>query len=86
MQRVGTVNAVAVANSMATQDSRSVNSQKLCSFDLSETECARLLDRIDALVQFLGAPGDWGYGTKLGDATLFLIDLQKAVRNEKVRN
>ncbi|MGD9539069.1 MAG: hypothetical protein AB7P52_17690 [Alphaproteobacteria bacterium] len=44
---------------------------------LSEAEHHKLLDRLDLLLQFLGAPGDWGYGTELGALTLQLIDVRR---------
>lgn len=33
----------------------------------------RLLLRIDDLLRLLGAPGDWGYDTKLGELTQILF-------------
>lgn len=38
-----------------------------------------LLMRLDDLLKFLGAPGDWGYNTKLGMMTLRLIELRQQI-------
>lgn len=57
--------------------------QPLCISPLSESERARLLSLLDPLVRFLGAPGDWGYGTKLGDTTIRLIALKKEISDGK---
>lgn len=32
--------------------------------------------RVDDLLRFLGAPGDWGYDTELGDLTLNLLRIR----------
>jgi len=42
---------------------------------LSEVEKARLLAHLEPLLRFLGAPGDWGYETKLGQMTIRLREL-----------
>lgn len=39
---------------------------------LSASEASTLRLRIDDLLRFLGSPGDWGYGTKLGELTQIL--------------
>lgn len=40
---------------------------------LRASERLRLELRLGDLLQFLGAPGDWGYDTELGDLTLYLL-------------
>ena len=49
---------------------------------LSEVEKARLLAYLEPLLRHLGAPGDWGYETKLGRMTIRLSEL----RNDIVRS
>lgn len=43
-------------------------------------EAAILQMRVDDLVRMLGAPGDWGYGTKLGELTQILRVTQTMLR------
>lgn len=50
---------------------------------LSDQERAKLLDRLDILLGVLGAPGDWGYNTELGQTTLQLIDLRHRLAGAK---
>jgi len=40
--------------------------------EVSARDRSRLLMRIDDVLRTLGAPGDWGYGTKLGELTRVL--------------
>jgi hypothetical protein len=60
--------------------------QALSSHPLTEYERTRLLAMVDPLVGYLNAPGDWGYDTRLGDATLSLKALQHALRTAEVRS
>ena len=46
---------------------------------LRASEKTALLMRLDDLLRFLGAPGDWGYNTQLGKMTLRLIELRRNV-------
>lgn len=46
---------------------------------LTTAEKVRLQALLDPLVGFLGRPGDWGYGTKLGDLAIRLRVLQDEV-------
>lgn len=46
--------------------------QMLPDNDLSNAERKLILMRIDDLLRMLGAPGDWGYGTKIGELTRIL--------------
>jgi len=54
-------------------------SSTLCASPLSAIEQARLLGLLDALTGYLGAPGDWGYGTRLGRFTVEVLDLRHQV-------
>jgi hypothetical protein len=47
---------------------------------LDAQERARLLGLLDALAGYLGAPGDWGYGTRLGRFTVDVLALRHDVR------
>ena len=47
--------------------------QRFCVSPLNERERATLDMRMGDLLKFLGAPGDWGYGTAMGDLTEYLI-------------
>ena len=49
---------------------------------LSDLERGKLLALLDSLLYYLGAPGDWGYESKLGQMTIRLSEL----RNEIVRS
>jgi hypothetical protein len=40
-----------------------------------------MLGLLDALSGYLGAPGDWGYGTQLGLFTMQVLAISVAVRN-----
>ncbi len=46
---------------------------------LRASEKQVLLLRLDDLLRFLGAPGDWGYGTQLGAMTQRLIRLRRDI-------
>lgn len=48
--------------------------------ELSDIERDKILIRLDPLIQYLGAPGDWGYDTKLGVMTVKLIEMRSAIR------
>ena len=54
-------------------------SMPLAAHPLNEADKARLLLRIDDLLKFLGAPGDWGYSSKLGTITVHLLALRKEI-------
>lgn len=43
---------------------------------LSPHERATLALRLDDLLRFLGAPGDWGYDTELGGFTLMALRMR----------
>lgn len=47
---------------------------------LSDTERGRLLQHLEPLVQLLGSPGDWGYGSRLGDLTTLAKDVYLSLR------
>jgi hypothetical protein len=51
--------------------------QRFCVSPLSEKERATLDMRMGDLLKFLGSPGDWGYGTAMGDLTVYLIDFSR---------
>lgn len=53
----------------------------LVAHPLNEGEKAKLLLRLDDLLKFLGSPGDWGYGTKLGALTQQLTILRREIAN-----
>lgn len=44
--------------------------------DLRPHEKAVLELRLNDLLKFLNAPGDWGYGTPMADLTLYLINFR----------
>lgn len=45
-------------------------------FNLSERERGVLDTRLNDLLKFLNAPGDWGYGTPMADLTLYLLNFR----------
>ena len=49
----------------------------------SQKDRERLLMRIDDLLRLLGAPGDWGYDTKLGELTQILFVQRTALLSEE---
>lgn len=49
--------------------------------ELRSRERERIELRLDDLIRALGAPGDWGYGTKLGELTQ-ILHLQRAALAE----
>lgn len=59
--------------------------KKLSVCALTTREQQNLLQHITALSVVLGAPGDWGYGTRLGDLTLELLSLRAAVQEAPTR-
>ena len=48
---------------------------------LSASEKVRWLDALDALLRYAGAPGDWGYESKLGLTTDHLHKLRAEIRH-----
>lgn len=52
---------------------------RLCANPINADEKGRLLARVDGLLNFLGAPGDWGYGTELGNLTQYLLRLRPQI-------
>lgn len=61
----------------------------LCDSPLSKREAIQLEANLMQLLRFLGAPGDWGYKTKLGQLTLDLLavrhEIHKATLQEEAR-
>lgn len=45
--------------------------------DLRPNERATLELRLNDLLKFLNAPGDWGYGTPMADLTLYLLQFRQ---------
>lgn len=45
--------------------------------DLMTAERATLDVRLNDLLKFLNAPGDWGYGTPMADLTLYLLNFRE---------
>jgi hypothetical protein len=45
--------------------------------DLKPHERATLDVRLNDLLRFLNAAGDWGYGTPMADLTLYLINFRE---------
>lgn len=45
--------------------------------DLKPNERATLDVRLNDLLRFLNAPGDWGYGTPMADLTLYLLNFRE---------
>jgi len=55
--------------------------------DLRPDERVKLEANLDNLLRFLNAPGDWGYGTPMGDLTVYLLGFrQKLYESDKSRN
>jgi hypothetical protein len=52
----------------------------LCSSPLSYDEAVRMEAELMPLLRYLGSPGDWGYGTKLGRLTEVLHGLRGEIR------
>lgn len=52
----------------------------LCTTPLDAQERARLLGLLDALAGYLGAPGNWGYGTTLGKFAQAVLMVRNDVR------
>lgn len=59
--------------------------KKLAACPLTTREKETLLVRVNDLLRFLGAPGDWGYGTRLGDLTLDLLSLRAQIGGTATR-
>lgn len=59
---------------------------KLCASALSPVEQARLLGLLDSLAGYLRSPGDWGYGTTLGNLTISVLNAREAVRAAPVES
>ncbi len=53
----------------------------LSSSPLSREEAARLLENLMPLLRYLGAPGDWGYKSRLGMLTQQLQELRSDIIN-----
>ena len=64
---------------LVTDDKRYVD-MPLVASQLSEVDRAVLIRLVGHLADFLRAPGDWGYGTKLGDLTDRLIAVRRELR------
>ena len=60
------------------------NDMPLVAHPLNERERTTLVMRLDDLLKFLGAPGDWGYETKLGVMTQQLIALRRDIAKSPV--
>lgn len=56
------------------------DSMPLCASPLSYDEAVRLEASLMPLLRYLAAPGDWGYGTKLGRLTEVLHGLRAGIR------
>lgn len=56
------------------------NDMPLCTSPLSYDEAVRLEAELMPLLRYLGSPGDWGYGTKLGRLTEMLHGLRAEIR------
>jgi len=55
------------------------NALPLCACPLSPEEAIRLEAYLRPLLQYLGAPGDWGYQSKLGRLTQVLHALRAEI-------
>lgn len=51
--------------------------------DLRPNERSQLEMRLDDLLRFMGSPGDWGYGTQMADATIWLLDFRARYQKAK---
>lgn len=47
--------------------------------DLRPNERQTLELRLNDLLKFLNAPGDWGYGTPMADLTLYLLKFRESL-------
>ncbi len=61
-----------------------MNTPVLATTSLNAKEQARLLGLLDALAGYLGSPGDWGYGTQLGNFTIQVFAIRDAVKSQQV--
>lgn len=52
----------------------------LCSHPLTRKEAETLLAQIGPMLRLLNAPGDWGYGTQLGNITQDLYTVRAEVQ------
>lgn len=52
----------------------------LCSSALSFDEALRFEAELAPVMRYLGRPGDWGYGTKLGELTITLHKLREEIK------
>lgn len=57
------------------------NECPLAERELSIEERARWSGVLDQLLKYAGAPGDWGYESKLGRLTLIARDLRRDLAN-----
>lgn len=56
------------------------NDMPLCGSPLSYDEAVKFEANLMPLLRYLGSPGDWGYGTKLGRLTEVLHGLRAEIR------
>lgn len=61
------------------------NNLPLSSSPLSKEEVLRLEANLMPLLRYLGAPGDWGYETKLGRLTQVLHGLRSDIRKASLQ-
>lgn len=50
---------------------------------LNQSERERWLDVLSVILRYAGAPGDWGYESKLGMTTKHLIELRQEIANQQ---
>ena len=62
------------------RDNESYRAMPLSAGTLSDVDRAVLVRLVGHLADFLRAPGDWGYGTKLGDLTDRLLEVRRELR------
>lgn len=55
----------------------------ICAHPLSQGHRAVLLWILGNLIAFLNCPGDWGYGTRLGDLYTQLVELRNDIMRGK---
>jgi hypothetical protein len=59
---------------------------KLACRQLTNHEKDRLLENLYPLIKYLGAPGDWGYGTELAKLTIYLHELKQEIIKQPVNS
>ena len=52
---------------------------------LSIAEMEKWINVLDQLLRYAGAPGDWGYGSKLGLLTKHLIQVRQEIVREEAK-